>query len=65
MRRTFGTHVRLDEEAMCKSNRIRRGSRQPLSRFVNIIVHDFLDTVRSEQRRCRRTLRSSGGRRRA
>jgi hypothetical protein len=50
---------------MCKLNRIRRGSRQPLSRFVNIIVHDFFDTVRSEQRRCRRTLRSSGGRRRA
>jgi hypothetical protein len=46
MRRTFGIHIRLDEEAMCKLNRIRRGSRQPLSRFVNIIVNDFVDTVR-------------------
>jgi hypothetical protein len=59
MRRTFGTHVRLDEEAMCKLNRIRRGSRQPLSRFVNIIVHDFLDSMRSEPRGCRRTPRSA------
>lgn len=65
MRRTIGTHVRLDEEAMCKLNRIRRGSRQPLSRFVSLIVHDFLDTTRSEQRRCWRTRRSSSGRRRA
>jgi hypothetical protein len=65
MRRTFGTHVFLDEEAVCKLNRFRRGSRQPLSRIVNTLVHDFLDTVRSEPRPGRRMRRSSWRRRRA
>jgi hypothetical protein len=63
MRRTFGKHVRLDEEAMCKLNRIRRGSRQPFSRFVNIIVHDFLDSMRGEPRPGRCMHRSSWRRR--
>ena len=65
MRRTFGTHVRLDEEVMCILNRIRRGSRQPLSRVVNTIVHDFLDSVRGEPRGGRHTRRSTWRRRRA
>jgi hypothetical protein len=65
MRRTLGTHVRLDEETMCKLNRLRRGSRQPLSRIVNTIVHDFLDTVPSEPRPGRRTRRSAWRLRRA
>lgn len=65
MRRTFGTRVRLDEEAVCKLNRFRRGSRQPISRIVNTIVHDFLDTMRSEPRPGRRMHRSSWRRRRA
>jgi hypothetical protein len=59
MRRTFWTHVCLDQEAVCKLNRFRRGSRQPLSRIVNTLVHDFLNTVRSEPRRSQRTRRSS------
>jgi hypothetical protein len=65
MRRTLGTHVRLDQETMCKLNRLRRGSRQPLSRIVNTLVRDFLDTVRTEPRRGRRTRRSAWRRRRA
>lgn len=65
MRRTFGTHVCLDEEAVCKLNRFRRGSRQPLSRIINTLVHDLLDTVRGEPRRDRRALRSTWRRRRA
>jgi len=42
--------VRLDEDALCRLNRFRRGSRQPLARIVNAIVLDFLDSVRSEPR---------------
>lgn len=64
MLRTFGTRVQLDEEAMCKLNRLRRGSRQPLSRFVNNIVHDFLNTLPSGPRTGRRTRRSPWRRRR-
>ncbi len=64
MRRTFGTHVCLGEEAMCKLNRLRRGSRQSLSHVVNTIVHDFLDTVRSEPSPGRHVRRSTWRRRR-
>jgi hypothetical protein len=56
--------VRLDEDALCRLNRFRRGTRQPLTRIVNAIVHDFLDAVRSEPRprgrRTRQPTRSSG-----
>ncbi|MEK6373186.1 MAG: hypothetical protein AABO58_10865 [Acidobacteriota bacterium] len=48
--------VRLDRDALCRLNRFRRGTRQPLARIVNAIVLDFLDGVRSEPRlRGRRT----------
>lgn len=48
--------VRLDQDALCRLNRFRRGTRQPLARIVNAIVLDFLDGVRSEPRpRGRRT----------
>jgi hypothetical protein len=48
--------VRLDQDALCRLNRFRRGTRQPLARIVNVIVLDFLDGVRSEPRpRGRRT----------
>jgi hypothetical protein len=50
MRRTFGTRVCLDEEAVSKLNRFRRGSRQPLSRIVNTIVYDFIDAVCGKRR---------------
>jgi hypothetical protein len=58
MRRTFGTRVCLDEEAVCKLNRFRRGSRQPLSRIVNTIVYDFIDAVCGERRPSQRARRS-------
>ena len=48
MRRAFPAAVCLDEDALCRLNRYRRGQRQPLSRMVNAIVRDFLDSVRSE-----------------
>jgi hypothetical protein len=48
MRRAFPAAVCLDEDALCRLNRYRRGQRQPLSRMVNAIVNDFLDAVRSE-----------------
>ena len=57
MRRTFGTRVCLDEEAVCKLNRFRRGSRQALSRII--------DAVRGDRRSGQRTRRSSSRRRRA
>lgn len=48
--------VRIDQDALCRLNRFRRGTRQPLARIVNAIVLDFLDGVRSEPRpRGRRT----------
>jgi hypothetical protein len=65
MQRTFGTRVCLDEEAVCKLNRLRRGSRQPLSRIVNTIVYDFIDAVCGERRPSQRTRRSLSRRRRA
>lgn len=48
--------VRLDQDALCRLNRFRRGTRQPLARIVNAIVLDFFDGVRSKPRpRGRRT----------
>lgn len=41
--------VRLDQHALCRLNRFRRGTGQPLSRIVSTIVHDFLDALRNEQ----------------
>ena len=48
MRRTSGALVCLDSDALVRLNRLRRGTHQPLSRFVNSIVRDFLDSTRSE-----------------
>lgn len=55
--------VRLDQDALCRLNRFRRGTRQPLARIVNAIVLDFLDGVRSEPRSCGRRASSSHRRR--
>lgn len=56
MRNHHPAAVRLDQVAICRLNRFRRGTRQPLARIVNAIVLDFLDGVRSEPRpRGRRT----------
>ena len=58
MRNRHPAAVRLDQDALCRLNRFRRGTRQPLTRIVNAIVLDFLDSVRSETRpRGRRTTR--------
>jgi hypothetical protein len=50
MRRRFPAAVCLDQHALCRLNRFRRGTGQPLSRVVNAIVHEFLDIVHGEQR---------------
>ena len=50
MRRSHPAAICLDRDALCRLNRYRRGRRQPLSRIGNAIVHDFLDSVRSEPR---------------
>jgi hypothetical protein len=50
MRRRFPAAVCLDQYALCRLNRFRRGTGQPLSRIVNAIVHEFLDIVHGEQR---------------
>lgn len=56
MRNHHPAAVRLDQDALCRLNRFRRRTRQPLARVVNGIVLDFLDGVRSESRpRGRRT----------
>ena len=65
MRRAFPAAVCLDEDALCRLNRYRRGQRQPLTRMVNAIVHDFLDAVRSEPSPHGRRAQSSRRRRRA
>lgn len=56
--------VRLDQDALCRLNRFRRGTRQPLTRIVNAIVHNFLDGVCSEPRPCGRRTSSRHPRRR-
>ncbi len=50
MRIRHPASVHLDKDALCRLNRLRRGTRQPLSRIVNAIVYDFLDGVRREPR---------------
>lgn len=56
MRNHHPAAVRIDQDALCRLNRFRRGTRQPLARIVNAIVLDFLEGVRSEPRpRGRRT----------
>ncbi len=55
MRNHHPAAVRVDQDALCRLNRFRRGTRQPLTHIVNAIVLDFLD-VRNEPRpRGRRT----------
>lgn len=57
MRRSSGAVVCLDSDALVRLNRLRRGTHQPLSRFVNSIVRDFLDSMRSEPSGRRTALR--------
>lgn len=54
MPRRFRAAVCLDQDALSRLKRFRRGTRQTLSRTIAAIVHDFLDTLRSEHRRGRR-----------
>jgi hypothetical protein len=64
MRTHHPAFVHLDQDALCRLNRLRRGTRQPLARIVNAIVYDFLDGVRSEPRPRGRHTQSQHPRRR-
>jgi len=50
MPRMHASAVRLDEDALCRLNRLRRGTQQPLSRIVNAIVRDYLDDFPAARR---------------
>ncbi|MEK6371199.1 MAG: hypothetical protein AABO58_00750 [Acidobacteriota bacterium] len=65
MHRRSPAAVCLDQHALCRLNRLRRGTGQPLSSIVNAIVHDFLDTVRVAPRPRARRTRVAPQRRRA
>ena len=56
MRRVLRAHVFIDEDSMRTLERVRRGTRQPLSRFLTAIVHDYIDGLRDAHhaRACRR-----------
>lgn len=56
MRRVLRTHVFIDEDSMRTLERVRRGTRQPLSRLLTAIVHDYVDGLRDAHRAraCRR-----------
>lgn len=47
MPRAHGTYVRLDEDALRRLNRFRRGNGQPLSRLLSAIIRDYLESVRT------------------
>lgn len=50
MRRVLRTHVFIDEDSMRTLERVRRGTRQPLSRFLTAIVHDYVDALHDARR---------------
>ena len=49
MQRFLRTHVCIDEDSMHALNRLRRGTRQPLSRFLTAIVLDYLADMRASR----------------
>jgi hypothetical protein len=65
MRHRHPAAVCLDQDTLCRLNRFRRGTRQPVARIVNTIVHDFLDSVRGKRRSRGRRTPSPQRRRRA
>jgi hypothetical protein len=42
--------VFIDEDLMRTLERVRRGTRQPLSRFLTAIEHDYVDGLRDSHR---------------
>lgn len=56
MHRTVRTHLCLPHETVRRLDRLRRGSRQPLARFISTILADYLDGTRAARppRRARR-----------
>ena len=54
-------HLCLSQETARLLDRLRRGSHQPLERFINTILADYLDDTRA----VRRPYRSRRSRRRA
>ena len=49
MRRVLRAHVFIDEDSMRTLERVRRGTRQPLSRLLTAIVHDYVDALRDSR----------------
>lgn len=61
MHRTFHAHLCLPQETARRLDRLRRGSHQPLARFITTILADYLDGTRA----ARPPRRSHASRRRA
>jgi len=47
MHRTFHAHLCLPQETARRVDRLRRGSHQPLARFITTILADYLDCTRA------------------
>ena len=47
MHRTVHAHLNLPQDTAHRLNRLRRGSHQPLARFITAILADYLDDARA------------------
>jgi hypothetical protein len=47
MYRTVHAHLNLPQDTARRLDRLRRGSHQPLARFITAILADYLDDARS------------------
>ncbi len=47
MHRTVHAHLCLPQETARRLDRLRRGSHQPLARFITTILADYLDSTRT------------------
>jgi predicted DNA-binding protein len=47
MHRTVHAHLRLPQETVRRLDRLRRGSHQPLARFITTILADYVDDGRA------------------
>jgi hypothetical protein len=57
MRPLLRAHVFIDEDSMRTLEHVRRGTRQPLSRLLTVIVRDYVDGLRDAHRARARQLR--------
>lgn len=46
MHRTVHAHLNLPQDTARRLDRLRRGSHQPLARFITAILSDYLDDAR-------------------